>query len=146
MIVRFFTTRGLQINGNFGIATTVYVLLSALPHYFNCRMLKVLKGGDDDDDKYGFNLLYFRRFWNLQKSLFPAFCSDSAALLSILVSVLYNLSSSSLTMRPNKLECLYLTITFQSSLTFSGNTRSLPKKEASERCSNRVGFGLALKF
>jgi hypothetical protein len=38
--------------------------------------------------------------------------------------------------RPNKLECLYLAITFQSSLTFAGNTRSLPKKEASERCSN----------
>jgi hypothetical protein len=38
--------------------------------------------------------------------------------------------------RPNKLECLYLSITFQSSLKFAGNTRSLPKKEASERCSN----------
>jgi hypothetical protein len=36
--------------------------------------------------------------------------------------------------RPNKLECLYLTITFKSSLIFVGNTRSLPKKEASERC------------
>jgi hypothetical protein len=32
------------------------------------------------------------------------------------------------TMRPNKLECLYPAITFQSSLTFAGNTRSLPKK------------------
>ncbi len=30
--------------------------------------------------------------------------------------------------RPNKLECLYLAITFQSSLTFAGNTRSLPRK------------------
>ncbi len=75
-------------------------------------------------------------------------------------------------MRPNKLECLYLAITFQSSLTFAGNTRrlpkkeaserhsngvqssltfagntrSLPKKEASERPSNWVGSGLALKF
>jgi hypothetical protein len=37
--------------------------------------------------------------------------------------------------RPNKLECLYLAITFQSSLTFAGNTRSFHKKEASERCS-----------
>ncbi len=46
-------------------------------------------------------------------------------------------------MRPNKLECLYLEVT---SLTFAGNTRSLPKKEASERCSNWVGSGLALKF
>ncbi len=36
-------------------------------------------------------------------------------------------------MRPNKLECLYLAIPFQSSLTFAGNTMSLPKKETSER-------------
>jgi hypothetical protein len=28
-------------------------------------------------------------------------------------------------MRPNKLECLYLAITFQSSLTFAGNTSGL---------------------
>ena len=48
--------------------------------------------------------------------------------------------------KAEKLECLYLAITFQSSLTFAGNTRSLPKKEASERCSNWVGSGLALKF
>ncbi len=48
--------------------------------------------------------------------------------------------------RPNKLECLYLAITFQSSLTFAGNTRSLPKKKASERSSNQVASGLALKF
>ncbi len=46
--------------------------------------------------------------------------------------------SSLQTTRPNKPECLYLTITFQSSLTFAGNTRSLPKKEASERSSNWV--------
>ncbi len=46
--------------------------------------------------------------------------------------------------RLNKLECLYLAITFQSSLTFAGNTRSLPKKEASESSSNWVGSGLAL--
>ncbi len=32
--------------------------------------------------------------------------------------------------------------TFQSSLTFPGSTRSLPKKEASEKSSN--GFALAL--
>jgi len=43
-------------------------------------------------------------------------------------------------------ECLYLAITFQSSLTFAGNIRSLPKKEASERHSNWVGSGLALKL
>ncbi len=48
--------------------------------------------------------------------------------------------------RPNKLECLYLAITFQSSLTLAGNIRSLPNKEASERPSNSVGSGLALKF
>ncbi len=53
---------------------------------------------------------------------------------------------SLLTTRPNKLECLYLAKTFQSSLTFAGSARSLPKKEASERSSNWVGSGLALKF
>ena len=57
-----------------------------------------------------------------------------------------NFFSSLQMMRPNKLECLYLAITFQSSLTFASNTRSLPKKEASERCSDWVGSGLALKF
>jgi hypothetical protein len=40
-----------------------------------------------------------------------------------------------LIMRPNKLECLCLAISLQSSLTFAGNTRSLPKKGASEMCS-----------
>jgi hypothetical protein len=50
-----------------------------------------------------------------------------------------------LMMRPNKLECLYLAITFQSILTFASNTRSLPKKEASERSSNWVCSGLVLK-
>ncbi len=39
-----------------------------------------------------------------------------------------------------------MAITFQFSLTLAGNTRSLPKKEASERSSNRIGSGLALKF
>ncbi len=52
----------------------------------------------------------------------------------------------SLMMRPDKLECLFLAITFQSSLSFVGNTRSLPKKEASERHSNWAGSGLALRF
>jgi hypothetical protein len=56
------------------------------------------------------------------------------------------LFSSLQKMRPNKLECLWLAITLQSSLTFGGNTRSLPKKEASERSSNWVCSGLALKF
>jgi hypothetical protein len=46
----------------------------------------------------------------------------------------------------NKLECVYLAITFQSSQTFAGSTWSLPKKEASERHLNQVGSGLALKF
>jgi len=45
-----------------------------------------------------------------------------------------------------KLECLYWAITFQSILTFAGSTRSLPKKEASERSSNCVCSDLALKF
>jgi len=48
--------------------------------------------------------------------------------------------------RPNKLECLYLSVTSKFSLTFAGNAWSLPKKEASERHSNWVGSGLALKF
>ena len=38
--------------------------------------------------------------------------------------------------RPNKLQCLYMAITFQSSVTFAGNTKSLPKKEAFERSYN----------
>ncbi len=48
--------------------------------------------------------------------------------------------------RPNKLECLHLAKTFQSSLTFAGNTGSLPKKEASEKHSNQAGSGFALKL
>jgi hypothetical protein len=48
-----------------------------------------------------------------------------------LASMLLNFFPLLLMMRPNKLECLYLAITIQSSLTFVGNTRSLPKKEAS---------------
>ncbi len=63
-----------------------------------------------------------------------------------LVSMLKNFFPSLLIMRPNKLECLYLAITFQSSLTFAGNTRSLPKKEASEMRSDWVGSSLAFKF
>jgi hypothetical protein len=39
-----------------------------------------------------------------------------------------------------------LAITFQSSQTFAGNTRSLPKKESSESSSKWVCSGLALKF
>jgi hypothetical protein len=46
----------------------------------------------------------------------------------------------------DKLECLYLAITFQANLIFAGSTRSLPKKEASERSSDWVLSGLALKF
>jgi hypothetical protein len=49
-------------------------------------------------------------------------------------------------MRPNKLECLYLAITLQSSLTFAGITRSLLMEEASERHSKLVGSGLGLKI
>ncbi len=41
------------------------------------------------------------------------------------VSVTKKISSLQKT-RPNKLECLYLPITFMSSLTFAGNTRRLP--------------------
>ncbi len=37
--------------------------------------------------------------------------------------------SSSVMIRPNKLECLHLAKTFQSSLTFAGSTRNLPKKQ-----------------
>ena len=45
-------------------------------------------------------------------------------------------------MRPNKLECLYLAITFQPSLTIVGNTRSLPKKKALKDAP--IGFALVL--
>jgi ABC-type uncharacterized transport system fused permease/ATPase subunit len=41
----------------------------------------------DRNDSYGFNCLYFKRFWNLQKSLFPSVCSDSVALLTILLVI-----------------------------------------------------------
>ncbi len=51
-----------------------------------------------------------------------------------------------LMMRPNKLECLCLANSVHSSLKFAGSTRSLPKKEASERSFNWVCSGLALKF
>jgi hypothetical protein len=49
-------------------------------------------------------------------------------------------------MRPNKLEGLYLAITYQSSVAFAGNTESLSKKETFESTSNWVCSGLALKF
>ncbi len=62
------------------------------------------------------------------------------------VNVIKLFFPSLLMSRPNKLEGLYLAITFQSSPTFAGNPRSLPKKEGSERCSHWVGSGLALKF
>jgi hypothetical protein len=39
------------------------------------------------------------------------------------------------------LECLYLAITFQSSLTFAGNTKSLPKKKLK---GAPIGLALAL--
>ncbi len=45
-----------------------------------------------------------------------------------------------------KLERLYLAIAYQFSLIFACSTRSVPKKEASERSANWVGSGLALKF
>ncbi len=44
--------------------------------------------------------------------------------------------------RPNKLECLYLEITFRSSLTFAGNTRSLPKRKHLKGAP--IGLALAL--
>jgi hypothetical protein len=81
-------------------------------------------------------------------SLFFLFVIDREKSLMTLtpgVNVL-NCFPLSLSMRPNKLECLYLAITCQSSLTFAGNIRSSPKKEASERCYYWVGSGLALKF
>jgi hypothetical protein len=47
--------------------------------------------------------------------------------------MLQNFFSSLLMMRENELECLHLAKTSQFSLTFAGSTRSLPKKEPSER-------------
>ncbi len=41
--------------------------------------------------------------------------------------------SSSVMTRPNKLECLHLAKTFQSSLTFAGSTRNLPKKQGQSK-------------
>jgi hypothetical protein len=83
---------------------------------------------------------------NKRSSLFASDKEKSLIRLRPGVNVI-KLFPSLLMMRPNKLECLYLAITFfLSSLTFAGNTRSLPKTEASERCSNWVGSGLDLKF
>ncbi len=44
--------------------------------------------------------------------------------------------------RPNKLECLHLAKTFQSSLTFAGSTKSLPKSKHLK--GPTIGFALAL--
>jgi hypothetical protein len=69
---------------------------------------------------------------------------DSKTLVMILIILklqntpgvnVINLFPSLLMMKPNKLECFYLAITFQYSLTFAGNTRSLPEKEVSGRRS-----------
>ncbi len=48
--------------------------------------------------------------------------------------------------RPIKLEGLHLAKTLQPSLTIAGSTGSFPKKGASERSTNWVGSGVALKF
>jgi hypothetical protein len=56
--------------------------------------------------------------------------------LALQVSMFLNFFSSLLTTRPNKLECLHVAKTLQSSLAFAGSKGSLPKKEASERSSN----------
>ncbi len=79
------------------------------------------------------------------------FASSSATEKKVFVTLepganVIKLFPSLLTTRPNKPECLYLAIAFQTSLTFDGNTRSLTKKEASERFSYWVGSGLAFKF
>ena len=50
-------------------------------------MSKVLNENEKSNSNYGFNLLYFKRFWKIQKSLFPTFCSDSVALLLILLLI-----------------------------------------------------------
>jgi hypothetical protein len=68
----------------------------------------------------------------LDKTDVPGHC------INHLVSMLYAFLSLLLMTWPNKLECLYLAINFQSRLTFAGKTRSVPKKEASERSSNWV--------
>ncbi len=59
-----------------------------------------------------------------------------------LASALSNFIRSSMTMDRNKLECLYLVITFKPSLTFAGNTRSFPRRKHLK--DPPVGFALAL--
>jgi hypothetical protein len=56
--------------------------------------------------------------------------------------VLKTFFSSLQKIRSNKLECLYLAVTFQSSLTFAGNTRSLPNTKHLK--GPPIGFTLAL--
>ncbi len=68
-------------------------------------------------------------------SLLRLFVTTKKVLITLTPGVNAIKISLLLMTRPNKLECLCLAITFQSSLTFAGNTRSLPKKEAFEMCS-----------
>ena len=76
----------------------------------------------------------------------PMTFQESVQAMIDLVSMLENFFPSLMMMRLNKLEYLYLAITFLSSLTFAGSSRSLPNKGASERHSDWVGSALALKF
>jgi hypothetical protein len=50
--------------------------------------------------------------------------------------------SSLLMTRQNNLECLYLAITFQSSLTFAGNTGAFPRRKHLKGAP--IGLALAL--
>jgi hypothetical protein len=79
--------------------------------------------------------------------LFSTNCKKNQQQEVVQVSMLKHVFVLMQTMKkPNKLEGLHLTIIFQTSLTFAGNTRSLPQKEPSERSSNGICSGLALNF
>ena len=95
-----------------------------------------------------------KMFYNIDTCRTPKSCKDKCSFglfirgnkkefirLTPSVNVI-NLFSSLQTMRPNKLKCLCLAFTFQSSLTFAGNTRSLPKKEHLK--GGPIGLALAL--
>jgi hypothetical protein len=132
-------------------------VLNGLQHVSMLLICIIYKLRNNLNVKKCFTLAVFRQVWYFQNILANI---DILLLILLLhqwsikkvywgchqVSMLLNLFSLLLMTRPNKLESLHLAISFQSSLTFAGNFRSLPKKEASERCYNWVFSGLALKF
>ncbi len=129
-----FTTKKFYIIGSRTFDASNLSILKLDRHYLkDCYRLTSVATQDDDHCRFP--------DWSFFLSC-PILPSDLGTISFSSGVNFIKLFSSSLMMRPNKLECLYLAISFQSSLTFAGSTRSIPKKEASKR----VGSALALKF